>query len=339
MNARRHQQGASLVEGLVALLVLSLSLVATVRLQTWLRQHSDLARERSEAVQLAQQALETQRGFPDLTAFDRDPPRDASASTNAATFRLRHDTALDEGLKTARVTVHWQPRSGDEQQLQLASSTARLAPAYSALLDVPPQDRVLGNQRVSGTGARTFPDGRSVVKPTAESRIAWVIDNASGEIQLQCTVAASAQARDLRLEELPGCEPFTARLVRGFIRFAVSATPDPLRANDAPLQLSVQAGTQRCESELIAADGERYIAYACAVTSAGTEPTLVPQGWAFGLTAATFKACRYTASGRAPRNYLVIRGDLDCPSAVPPHDPQHDPQHNGAPVVTVQHQP
>ncbi|WOB07078.1 hypothetical protein [Piscinibacter gummiphilus] len=335
MNARQDQQGASLVEGLVALLVLSLSLVATVRLQTWLRQHSDLARERSEAVQHAQRALETQRGLRDLAAFDGDTPRDACASTNATTFRLEHDTAIQDGLKTGRVTVHWQHRGGNEQQLQLASSTARLAPVYSALLDVPPQDRVLANQRVSGTGARTFPDGRSVVKPTADSRIAWVMDNATGEIQLQCTVAASAQARDLRLEDLPNCEPFSARLVRGFIRFALSATPDPLRANDAPLPLSVQAATQRCESEVIAGDGDRFIAYACAMTSVGTEPALVPQGWAFGLTAATFKACRYPASGRAPRNYLVIRGDLDCPNAAPPHDPQH----NGAPLVTVQHQP
>ena len=333
MNARRpHQHGASLVEGLVALLVLSLSLVATVRLQAWLRQHSDLARERSEAVQQAQRALESQRGLRDLAAFDRDTPRDATTSTLTTSFHLEHDAALHDDLKTVRVTVHWQPRGGDDQRLQLASSTARLAPVYSALLDVPPQDRVLANQRVSTNSARTFPDGRSVVKPTAESRIAWVIDNATGEIQLQCTVAASAQARDLRIEGLPNCEPFSARLVRGFIRFALSATPDPLRANDAPLPLSVQAtATQRCESEIIAADGERYIAYACALTSAGTEPALVPQGWSFGLTAATFKACRYPVSGRAPRNYLVIRGDLDCPSAVPPH--------NGAPVVTVQHQP
>ena len=335
MNTRQHQHGASLVEGLVALLVLSLSLVATVRLQAWLRQHSDLARERSEAVQQAQRALETQRGVRELAAFDRYTPRDATASTLTTTFRIEHDTALHDGLKTARVTVHWQPRSGNEQRLQLASSTARLAPVYSALLDVPPQDRVLANQRASTTGARTLPDGRSVVKPTAESRVAWVIDNATGEIELQCTVAASAQARDLRVDDLPNCEPFSARLVRGFIRFALSATPDPLHANDAPLQLSVQAGSQRCDSEVIATDGERYIAYACAVASSGAEPALLPQGWAFGLTAATFKACRYPGSGRAPRNYLVIRGDLDCPSAVPPHDPQH----NGAPVVTVQHQP
>lgn len=331
MNPRHHQHGASLIEGLVALLVLSLSLVATVRLQTWLRQHSDLAHERSEAVQQAQRALESQRGFPDLAAFDRLPPRDAEASTRTTTYRLQHDTAVHEGLKTERVAVNWQPRSGAEQRVQIASSIARLGPVYSALLEVPPQDTVLAVQRVLPAGTHIRADGRSIVKPTAHSRIAWVMDNATGEIQLQCGVAASSQARDLRVEELTNCEPFEARLVRGFIRFALSSTPDPLHANDAPLQLVVQAAAHSCESETIAADGERYIAYACAVASADTEPTLIPQGWTFGLTAAAFKACRFPGSSRAPRNYLVIRGDIGCPSLVPPH--------NGTPVATVQHQP
>ncbi len=331
MTNRRHQQhGASLIEGLVALLVLSLSLVGTVRLQTWLRQHSDLARERSEAVQHAQRTLEGQRGFHTLSVFDRLPPHEAEAVSVTTSYRVQHDTAAHDGLKTERVTVSWQPRSGAEQRVQLASSIARLAPVYSALLEVPPQDTVLAVQQVLPAGANVRADGRSIVKPTASSRIAWVM-NATGEIQLQCGVAASSQASDLRIDELTNCEPFEARLVRGFIRFALSTSPDPLRANDAPLALTVQAADQRCESETVSADGERYIAYACAVSSADALPTLMPQGWAFGTTAAAYKSCRYPGSGRAPRNYLVIRGDLDCPSAVPPH--------NGAPVVTVQHQP
>lgn len=331
MNTRPRQHGASLVEGLVALLVLSLSLVGAVRLQTWLRQHSDLARERSEAVQQAKQALESQRGFRDLAAFDSAAPRETTRATPTTSFRLQHEAATHEGLKTERITVHWQPRRGAEERVQLASGSARLAPVYSALLDVPPQDAVLAMPRVSPTGAHPLPHGRSIVKPTAHSRIAWVVDSATGEIQLQCTVAAASQAQDLRVEDLAGCEAFSARLVRGFIRFALSGTPDPLHANDPPLPLTVQAAAHRCESETIARDGERYIAYACAVPTVDAEPTLMPQGWTFGQSASAFKACRYPGSARSPRNYFIVRGDLDCPSAVPPH--------NGAPVVTVQHQP
>ncbi|MBL0730495.1 hypothetical protein [Piscinibacter sp. HJYY11] len=330
MNRRQH--GACLIESLIALLVLSLSLVATVRLQTWLRQHSDLARERSDAVQHAQRALEGLRGFHDLAAFDSTAPHTTASPEGGPTaFRMEQDSAVADGLKTGRVSVHWQHRSGGAQQLLLASSVARLAPVYTALLEVPPQDTLLAAQRVSPASTRTFPDGRSIVKPTAQSPIVWVVDNATGEIQLQCRVAAASQARTLRIEDLSGCEPFEARLVRGLVRFALSGTPDPWQANDAPLPLTVHAGTLRCESETIVANGERYIAYACAAPSGDTEPRLVPQGWSFGLTAATFRSCRYPGSGRVPRNYLVIRGNLDCPSTVTPH--------NGAPVVTVQHQP
>lgn len=334
MNTTRHQRqrGATLIEGLVALLVLSLSLVATVRLQGWLRQHSDLARERSEAVLQAQAALEARRGFHDLAAFDRGTPSESDGRLSATAFHLQHERSLDEGLETAHVTVRWQPRSGEEQQLELASGVARLAPVYSALLEVPPQDRVLAARRALPTAARVLPDGRRVIQPVAGSRVAWVVNGVTGEIEQQCRVAAASHPRGLEADDLTDCEPFNARLVRGFIRFALSATPDPLHANDAPLQLGVQAAGERCETETVAGDGERYVAYACAMPVGqprDVEPSLVPQGWSFGLDAGTFKACRYP--GVAPRNYLIVRGDLACPSA--------DPPHNGAPVVTVQHQP
>lgn len=339
MKRPRHsQRGASLVEGLVALLVLSLSLVATLRLQTWLRQHSDLARDRSEAVQQAQQALDSLRGFHDLAAFDRAVPHESEASSRTTAFHLQHDAAVNDGLKTERVTVRWQHRSGGEQHLQLASGVARLAPAYSALLEVPPQDKVLAAQRVLPSLARTLVDGRRIVQPMPGSRIAWVMNGATGEIESQCRVAAASQARSLVAADLTGCEPFNARLLRGFIRFALSATPDPLQANDTPLSLTVQAADRPCESEIVAGDGERYIAYACALPvgqARDIEPRLVPQGWSFGLGAAAFKACRYPGAASAPRNYLVVRGDIACPSLV---TPQVTP-HNGAPVVTVQHQP
>jgi hypothetical protein len=333
MKPLHPQRGASLIEGLVALLVLSLSLVATLRLQTWLRQHSDLARERSEAVQQAQRALAGQRGFHDLAAFDQAPERTTEAVTATAAYRLQHQASIEHGLKTSQVTVQWQPRSGTEQRVQLASSVPRLAPVHSALLDVPPQDTLLAGQRVHPTPATPFLQGRSLVRPSTTSPIAWVVDNATGDIQQQCHVSAPPQQRVLTAADLADCTPLTARLLRGFIRFALSAAPDPLRANDTPLPLTVHAAGQRCESEAIAADGERYVAYACALPH-DTEPSFTPQGWSFGLSAADFRACRYPAAARAPRNYLVVRGDIACPQADPPHQP-----HNGAPVVTVQHQP
>ena len=53
MKTSTSQRGATLIEALVALLVMSLSLLAATKLQSWLQLHADLARERSDAVRLA----------------------------------------------------------------------------------------------------------------------------------------------------------------------------------------------------------------------------------------------------------------------------------------------
>ena len=61
--ARSSQRGTTLLEGMVAFLVLSLGMLSVVRVQTQLRLNSDVARQRSEAVRLAQEDLEKMRAF------------------------------------------------------------------------------------------------------------------------------------------------------------------------------------------------------------------------------------------------------------------------------------
>ncbi|MBX3618786.1 MAG: prepilin-type N-terminal cleavage/methylation domain-containing protein [Rhizobacter sp.] len=338
MQTPFHKEGGfSLIEALVAVLVLSLSLMAALRLQTWLRLHGDLARERSDAVRLAQQDMEHLRAFEDLAALGRVTSGHAQAASPTTTFTVQRRVAADDLLTTSVATVSWPQRGNGEQQVALMSSVARLSPVYSAALALPPQDHVLASRRPLPFGARTLLDGRIVFKPSRLGTVAWLLDTSTGDITTQCQVTPSLDPRALRSADLSQCALFTARLVRGYIRFSLSSPPDPLQANDTPLPLSVQAGESRCEIDAITHGEERYLAYACA-TRAGSPPPavqLAPQGWAFGLTASTFRACRYGAAPLmptpSPQNYLVIRGDLACPSAVPPH--------NGEPVVTVQQQP
>lgn len=329
----RDEDGFSLVEALVAVLVLSLSLMAALRLQTWLRLSGDLARERSDAVRLAQQDMERSRAFADLAAFDAIASGQTQTTSPTTTFTLQRRVSGDDTLKTRLATVTWPQRGSGEQQVVLVSSVARLAPVYSAALALPPQDHVLTARRPLPFGARVLPDGRIAFKPSRDSVIAWLLDTSTGDITTQCNVPPSLDTRDLRSADLTQCAPFAARLVRGYIRFSLASTPDPLQANDPPLPMTVQADETRCDTELIASGAERYIAYACAIPIGrpALAPRLVPQGWAFGVTSAAFRACRYETVSHGPQNYLVIRGDQACPSAVPPH--------NGEPVVTVQQQP
>ena len=53
----------SLVEAIVAMAVMAFGMMAIVGLQTTLRANSDVAKQRSEAVRIAEEAIETARAF------------------------------------------------------------------------------------------------------------------------------------------------------------------------------------------------------------------------------------------------------------------------------------
>jgi hypothetical protein len=64
----RLQFGVSLIEALVALAVMAFGMLGVVGVQSTLRMNSDISKQRSEAVRLAQQAIEDSRAFIDVAA-------------------------------------------------------------------------------------------------------------------------------------------------------------------------------------------------------------------------------------------------------------------------------
>lgn len=313
------QRGITLVEALIGLLIVSLGLAAAARMQSWLRANADLARQRTEALRLAQTDLEHLRAA-------RAP------ITPAAPFAMERTVREHGGLHTRQVTVHWRDTRAGAQALQLSTSTTDLPPPYSAVLRLPPQGLALSLRPRMPQPSWPLGDGRHVLKPQAHGTLAWVLSD-SGEVVAQCQVPALHEPRALRAADLHDCTPLSASLLRGHVRFDLSNHPDPLTANAAPLPVQVVHGRTRCETETVAHGAERFIAYLCLVPlgERSHSAQLVPLGWAFGATAATHKACRYdSAEGTtAPHNFLVIRGDLPCPTTA----------HNGGSVATVQHQP
>ena len=142
-HTRPTQRGTTLFEALVAFLVLSLGMVAIARVQGHLRLDADAARQRSEAVRLAQEDMETLRGFATIDAAAAVGTRafDAIASTSRSVdsgtaYRIDRQIAATGALhaKAASVTVSWTDRSGSAQQVALHSIIAGTDPALSGAL-------------------------------------------------------------------------------------------------------------------------------------------------------------------------------------------------------------
>ena len=136
--ARARQRGVSLADALLALLVLSIGLVALSRLQLDLRDTAEAARERSIAVRLAQADIEGLRAFVnpagwaaiDNAAVDATP----TGSTTRYMLERRVQTLAEASHKSVTVTLHWTDRRGAPQQLQLATLIAGADPALSGAL-------------------------------------------------------------------------------------------------------------------------------------------------------------------------------------------------------------
>lgn len=136
MPTFRRQRGLGLVDALLGLLVLTLGLLAVLRLQPQLRQHAEVARQRSEAVRLAQREIEQQRAAaPALTAGERSVD-DPLASTRYRVLR-EIDAGAWPNATALAVTVQWADRDGNPQQLRLATIIATLDAALAGAAVLP----------------------------------------------------------------------------------------------------------------------------------------------------------------------------------------------------------
>ena len=326
-STRRRQRGVTLLEALIAFLVLALGMLAIARVQSQLRLSSELARQRSEAVRLAQQDIESLRDFgvlgaaPGLRSFYAiaSETRIVDAHTGYATntsYRLTRqiDSAVAALAKSAFVSVAWTDRNGGAQQVALSSLIAGTDPAYSGALGLArngaPAKGPFGRSVRIPLGAKDLGDGRSAFKPVEAGTVALVFDNASGLLTGRCAaVAAATSTGALTGASLGACDANVGQLVSGVVRFSSASPPDATQARDAPPALSMAmtltggsyAVAPACSVEPITtATGDRFATWHCAVyPQAGGQwsgrATLVPSGWTIGTTAADKRVCRYSA--------------------------------------------
>ena len=290
MNTRhRSQRGVTLIEALIALVVMAIGMLGIVGVQTTLRANSDTAKQRSEAIRMAQQKVEEFRGFAQLAASASASPyfgygdfangTDTMTGNNADYTRVWQVWGLDASMKgkTLKVSVGWADRAATtvagaaviNQTVTLTTVVAGIAPELSATLAVPGEGdtrrRPVGRNRGIPITAKDLGDGTSGLMPPGSSGVAWVFNNTTGLIRLCTTTAATTSDLDSTVSPNITCSTDYAILVAGYIDYSLggsgpsyaapsSSNFDALTGSLASEALSLQVSVHQTRPTSMAAD-------------------------------------------------------------------------------------
>lgn len=305
MRPTRHlARGVSLVEAMVALAIMAFGMLAVVGVQGTLRLNADIAKQRSEATRIGQEMLETQRAFTviDSAAGQRawsdigtSAETEVTGLTTNTVYRVGRSvlTYANPPAKALAVTVRWDDRTGQPQQVMLSSAIAAAAPALSGTLGVRPGTASVAPLRRPyrrhpsiPVQARDFGTSSAWVPPYRAS-IALVFNNVSGLITGICNFALIESSNEtIAPADIQSCSNNTAaQLITGYVRFNRTTTGPDLLAADVEnpigpalrvvMQINLTStghtGTPFCADDAdpySTADGAmQYASYFCVVYS------------------------------------------------------------------------
>lgn len=241
-SAHRRSRGVTLIEALVALVVMAFGMVALAGLQGHVRRSADLAKQRSEATRFAQENMEAARAFSVLTPPEI-PASGVRAYSDIVSGNASHDAgnvsyaltrtvvdSADFGTKLVRVMVSWQDRTGDDQQVWFESMIAPLDPSLAAFLSLAPDGnpnrRPAGRSAKIPTTAKDLGGGISAFKPPGGGSMVWIFDNRSGNITGLCS--SSLALNDITAADVSTCRGNAfGYLLSGYVRFSEQDPPNP----------------------------------------------------------------------------------------------------------------
>ena len=339
MKTHQRESGVSLIEALVALVIMSFGMLGVIGMQATLRFNADVSKQRSEAVRLAQEEIERLRNFSTLAttpgSFDDIASVAAAtvslpASANATytrTTTVAPAVAGDPLMKKVTVSVSWLDRraasSTDSQAVTLTTMIAGIAPELAGSLGIPGDQAATQRPRERHSAipvGATNQGTTSTFSPPGGGSLVWVFNNATGFITSTCN---------------PTCTTVNAWFVTGFVHFAVSGMPTPPIA-ESPSDAAISTvgvsviqtvpipQTVACPTSL----SSTFLTYYCAVQTFGTNPwsgrsELTGISLATVLTQASaslYKVCRYTSvqspttpgnnNAEHPLNYVAVASPL-----------------------------
>jgi Tfp pilus assembly protein PilV len=250
MCRQSRQRGVSLIEAIVALGVMAFGMLALVGVQATLRGSGDLARQRTEAMRIAQETMESYRAYNALagTTGQLDFSEITTVARTAVvvtgtTLQDRINTTFyttitaptvtnTAAMKPVAVTVDWSDRSGQFQAVELRSLIAGVPPELAGSLALPPSRDPFAAPRGRHRGvpltAFSLPGTElSVFKPPQGpgGTVAWVFNNVTGLVTGVCTVSSSSTSATITATDVAGCSAnTTGQLISGYVRFAGAGT-------------------------------------------------------------------------------------------------------------------
>lgn len=271
LRKRHRQHGVTLIEALVALLVMSFGMVALVALLSNLRRSSDVAKQRSEAMRLAQAELATLRSFSVLiedntpnaavSDYDKDivtkPSRTESPANSNATYTItRTVTELTAGAQNAgrsvEVQVSWfdrASRAADQAQvLTLSTLIARVDPAFAGGLSITPPPGVVrqpqDRHQAIPRDAVDLGNKTSAFRPSSLAGVVWVFNNATGHITSTCSIAPATALTGANVAAA-ACTSTLGFLLSGTVNFSNTnpANPSAPEANAVNLDVVIDGGS------------------------------------------------------------------------------------------------
>jgi Tfp pilus assembly protein PilV len=255
--SRRGSAGFTLIEALVALVVTAFGMLAVASMQINMSHGSDIAKQRSEAVRLAQEKIEQLRSFETVASAplkfdytedvvagcDEMAPASAPCTALVYTSNTRYRRAWTlmraDGVTVAdgtdlekwlAVTVTWTDRTNQAQSVTLRSVISRADPVNLGTLLTGPggtKTRTPKNRNINiPYPAVTLPGDMSAFQPPGASNTNFVFDNITGDVLGYCDDAAVANARSTNTpisfatgSVTSGCTAQKGYLLSGYFHF------------------------------------------------------------------------------------------------------------------------
>ena len=134
LPGRGRQRGFTLIEALICLVVMAFGMLALSGMQLSLSRNADVAKQRTEAMRLAQARIEDMRSFTGISTGTinwngLDATANATTVTNTTyTVASTMSGADTDAMRPVNVQVSWTDRTGAAQSLSIASVISQTDP-------------------------------------------------------------------------------------------------------------------------------------------------------------------------------------------------------------------